>query len=215
MNYDNKLSLKKLSQVKLSQDKGNNDWLNQWEEIEEVEKKSLLDWKSKYQIKSNKSVSNIEDNDFPELGSTKHDYNKKYFKDNVIWERESENILTSHDTGTIASEHNNCLQNEINLCEEWNKIDKKYSIHISNSEKDINTNNSNFENNLITDSQNSNNSMLKNFQSISSDVVTPMGKSDSQKFTFEIDNIILKSRQRRQEIQERQKKLYEDKDKIT
>lgn len=56
--------------------------------------------------------------------------------------------------------------------------------------------------------------MLKNFQSISSDVVTPMGKSDSQKFTFEIDNIILKSRQRRQEIQERQKKLYEDKDKI-
>jgi len=60
--------------------------------------------------------------------------------------------------------------------------------------------------------------MLKNFQTIGSEALTPtgMGKfgSDSQKFTFEIDNIILKSRQRRQEIQERQKKLYEEKDKI-
>lgn len=72
MNYDNRLSLKKLSQVNLSYDKCNDDWLNQWEEIEEVEKKSMIDWKSKYQMKSNKSVSSIEDNDFPELGSTKH-----------------------------------------------------------------------------------------------------------------------------------------------
>jgi len=103
MNYDNKLSLKKLPQAKTN---NSNDWLNQWEEIEEVEKKSLLDWKSKYQIKSNKSISNIEDNDFPELASTKHVNNKKYFKDNIIWERDSENILTSHDTGTIISEYN-------------------------------------------------------------------------------------------------------------
>lgn len=45
----------------------------------------------------------------PELSSTKHLTANQYdFKNNeIIWERESENILTSHETAILKSNENN------------------------------------------------------------------------------------------------------------
>lgn len=75
------------------------------------------------------------------MASTKHiNRNEKYFKNNeIIWERESENVLTSNDTIKLKSSENilknikNGNETSVdNFEKEWQKITRLYTFNSKN-----------------------------------------------------------------------------------